>query len=104
MTYKFLPEAEIDLLAAIGYYEDCEPSLGIDMAIEVNRAIARIVEFPTAWPSLSEDCRRCLVGRFPYGIIYSIETDFILIISIMNLHRHPDYWKKRIKPEQNHST
>ena len=27
MTYKFLPEAEIDLLTAVGYYEDCEPSL-----------------------------------------------------------------------------
>ena len=101
MTYKFLPEAEIDLLTAVGYYEDCEPSLGIDMAIEVDRAIARIVKFPTAWTPLSKDCRRCLVGRFPYGIIYSIESDCILIISIMNLHRHPDYWKKRIRPEQN---
>ena len=55
MTYKFLPEAEIDLLAAIGYYEACEPSLGIDMAIEVDRAITRIVEYPTAWPALDID-------------------------------------------------
>jgi hypothetical protein len=45
MTYKFLPEAEIDLLTAVGYYEDCEPSLGIEMAIEVDRAIARIVSY-----------------------------------------------------------
>ena len=55
MNYKFLTDTEIDLLTAIGYYEDCEQSLGIDMTINVDRAIARIVEFPTAWPSLSED-------------------------------------------------
>jgi len=67
MKYLNFPEAEIDLLTAIGYYEDCESTLDIDMAIEVDRVIARIVTFPTAWTPLSNDCRRCLIGRFPYG-------------------------------------
>jgi plasmid stabilization system protein ParE len=96
MTYRFLPEAENDLINAVTYYEDCQQSLGIDFTFEVDKAIARILEYPTAWTALSKNCRRCLLNRFPYGIIYSIEEKFILIISIMNLHRHPDYWKNRI--------
>ncbi len=96
MNYKFLPEAESDLVAAVSYYESCETSLGIDFSFAVSKTIARIIEYPNAWTALSDNCRRCLVGRFPYGVIYSIEPDCILIISIMNLHRHPDYWKNRI--------
>lgn len=95
MNYKFLPAAEYDLSQSIAYYESCEPDLGIAFAIEVDRTIARIVEYPEAWMQLSNNCRRCLVRRFPYGVIYSIEDDYILIVSIMNLHRHPDYWKNR---------
>ena len=96
MNYKFLPEARKDLIEAVAYYESCESALGLDFTIEVDKAIQRIIEYPTAWTTISKNCRRCIVGRFPYGIIYSIEQDLILIVSIMNLHRHPDSWKNRI--------
>jgi hypothetical protein len=35
MKYVFHPEAEVEFVAAIDYYEDCEPGLGYDFAIEV---------------------------------------------------------------------
>jgi toxin ParE1/3/4 len=44
---------------------------------------------------MEQGVRRCLLNRFPYGIIYSPESDVIFILAIMNLHRHPDYWKNR---------
>ena len=34
---------------------------------------------------------------FPYGVIYQIIEDEVIIIAIMQLNREPDYWKKRIK-------
>lgn len=96
MNYKFLPEADSDLNSAVAYYENCQTFLGIEFAVSVSKTIDRIMEYPTAWTVLSNNCRRSLVGKFPYGVIYSIEPDCILIIIIMNLHRHPDYWKDRI--------
>lgn len=33
--------------------------------------------------------------EFPYGIVYSLEQDEILITAVMNLRRHPDSWKSR---------
>lgn len=59
-------------------------------------ALARIVEAPQRWRVVDEDVRRCLTRVFPFGILYTIEADFVLIVAIMHLSREPDYWKSRI--------
>ena len=89
MTFFFHPEAEDEFNKAIDYYEDIEAALGYDFALEVHSTIKRSVEFPKAWAVIEEDIRRCLVRRFPYGILYSEEQDGIFIIAVMNLHREP---------------
>ncbi|RKZ91208.1 MAG: type II toxin-antitoxin system RelE/ParE family toxin [Gammaproteobacteria bacterium] len=76
MNFEFHPEAEIEFNKAIDYYSEIEEELGYDFAIE-------------------GDIRRSLVKRFPYGVLYSEENNGIFILAIMNLHRHPDYWKHR---------
>jgi plasmid stabilization system protein ParE len=95
MTFLFHPEAESEFREAIDYYEDRESGLGYDFSIEVFTTIQNIVNHPTAWPIIEEDMRRCLVNRFPYGVIYSIEQGKIFILAVMHLRRHPDYWKNR---------
>ncbi len=95
MTFLFHPEAEAEFIEAIDYYEGCEPELGHDFSIEIFTSVQNIVNYPTAWPVIEEDVRRCLVNRFPYGIIYSIEQNEVFILAVMHLRRHPDYWKKR---------
>jgi len=95
MTFSFHPEAKDEFNEAIEYTEDCEPGLGYDFSIEVHAATQNIVNSPTAWPIVEEDDRRCLVNRFPYGIIYSIERGEIFILAVMHLRRHPDDWKNR---------
>jgi hypothetical protein len=62
----------------------------------VENAIARIVEAPTRWRVIDEDVRRCLTRVFPFGILYTIEADFLLIVAVMHLSRVPNYWKSRI--------
>ncbi|MFH1115580.1 MAG: type II toxin-antitoxin system RelE/ParE family toxin [Pseudomonadota bacterium] len=102
MKYAFHPEAEAEFLAAIDYYEDRNPGLGLDFAGEVHSTIAGILSFPTAWPILEDDMRRSRLHRFPYGVIYSQHKDMIFILAVMHLHRDPDYWKTRVLngPEQ----
>jgi len=95
MSFFFHPEAEKELTEAIDYYEDIEPGLGYDFALEVYSAIRRSVDYPKAWAVLDGDVRRSLVKRFPYGILYAQAEDGILILAVMNLHREPGYWKKR---------
>ncbi len=95
MKFDFHPEAEAEFLKAISYYEDCEPGLGEEFSLEVYSTVQNILSYPDAWPVLEGDVRRCLVNRFPYGVLYSIENNCIYILAIMHLHRYPEYWKNR---------
>lgn len=96
MKYSFHPSARIELSEAVHYYENCRKGLGTEFAKEVYSTVRRIAEFPEAWTPLTENTRRCLTKRFPYGVIYQIQDDRILIIAVMQLNRRPDYWKNRI--------
>ena len=96
MKYTFHPDAEFEFEHAISYYEECQNGLGYDFATEVYSALARIITNPKAWTPLEDNIRRCLVNRFPYGIIYSEQDNEIYILAVMNLRRYPDYWKYRL--------
>ncbi|MBN1998324.1 type II toxin-antitoxin system RelE/ParE family toxin [candidate division KSB1 bacterium] len=96
MHIHFLEPAELELETTVDYYNQQSEGLGFEFAIEVKRTLERIIQFPNAWAPLSKRCRRCRVKRFPYGIIYQIRNDKILIIAVMHLHRHPDSWKTRL--------
>ena len=95
MPYYFHPDAEAELNAAINYYETCKIDLGLEFAGEVYKTIQRILEYPTAWPKLDGDIRRCLTNRFPFGIIYYQKDNKIIILAVMQLQREPNYWRSR---------
>jgi len=96
MNYRFHPEVEAEFIEAIAYYEDKEQGLGLDFAFEAHSTIEQVLAFPNAWPFVEDDVRRCLVRRFPYGILYSIEEAGIYVLAVMHLHRNPEYWKYRM--------
>jgi plasmid stabilization system protein ParE len=95
MNYHFHPEAEAELNDAVDYYEHCQEGLGLEFAKEVESAIQTICRFPHAWAPLSENTRRCLMKRFPYGIVFQSKSDKIIIVAVMHLTRKPGYWTKR---------
>jgi hypothetical protein len=92
ILFSTVPELCKDL-----YYEKIKPNLGLEFAIEVQKSINQILTHPTAWSELGGEIRRCLVNRFPFGVLYSIFDNEIFIIAVMNLHRHPNYWNDRLK-------
>jgi plasmid stabilization system protein ParE len=96
MNYKFLPPASEELKLAAEFYEKGALGLGSQFLHDVKATIARILKNPRAWSCLDENIRRCRLLRFPYGIIYSIEQDTIIIISVMHLHRYPQSWKNNL--------
>ena len=100
MRVLFHPEAKKELVEAVTYYEECQKGLGLEFIKEVYLTIDRIRSFPNAWSKISKNARRCVVNRFPYGIIYQCSKDEIYIIAVMQLNRKPKYWKER-KIEKN---
>ena len=96
MDITFLDSAEAEFVEAISYYNEQSEGLGYEFAAEVKRTIGRIVNYPKAWTPLSRRTRRCRTNRFPYGIVYQIREDTILIVGVMHLHKNPETWKSRL--------
>lgn len=97
MNIAILASAERELDEAVEYYESQQFGLGTRFRNEVILALHRIQLHPQAYPLLSARARRCLVSRFPYGIIYQHkpESHLVLVVAIAHLHRKPDYWQSR---------
>ena len=97
MRVVFLKVAQSEFDKAIAYYESEKPGLGSRFRHEVLRTINRIADYPTASEPLSKRSRRCLVAKFPYGIIYQYDprANKILVIAVAHLHRKSDYWLSR---------
>jgi hypothetical protein len=97
MKIRILSCAEQELVDAIDYYNEQLPGLGFEFAAEVKSTLSRIVSFPNAWPLFSQRTKRCVTSRFPYGILYQIRTDHILVTAVMHLKRDPKKWQDRLK-------
>lgn len=97
MPMVFHPDAQAELNLAINHDEDNEPSLGNPLAIEGSAAVERINANPCLWPLLNDAVRRCLIHRFPDGVIDSFDDtqSTVLILAVMHLHRQPGYWSER---------
>jgi len=96
MTYAFHPDARLEYLAAIEFYEQRRMVLGATFSIEVETAIGRILESPARRPVIERGVRRCLTHAFPYGILYTIDQDVVLILAVMHCARKPGYWKSHM--------
>lgn len=96
MSIRLLEPAQLELDEAISWYLRQAPGLGDAFLVEILKTFRLIEQYPQAWHLLSENTRRCRLGRFPYGVIYVPENNDLLVIAIAHLHRSPDYWRKRL--------
>ncbi|MEK6279136.1 MAG: type II toxin-antitoxin system RelE/ParE family toxin [Acidobacteriota bacterium] len=96
MTYSFHPDARLEYKEAAVFYENRRSGLGAAFTKEIESAIDRVLQAPERWRVVDQDVRRCLVHTFPFGILYTIESDSILIVSVMHLRRKPNYWRARL--------
>lgn len=95
MKYVFHPEALAEYADAVQYYAKQRVEVAQAFVDAVEDAVYRIRESPTRYIVIDEDIRRCMTRKFPYGIIYTIEQDYILILAVMHCSREPGYWKNR---------
>jgi plasmid stabilization system protein ParE len=98
MDYIFRPEAEDELDQQIAYYENKCSGLGIEFLDEIIIGIGQIIDHPEAWSPAYKDCRKYLIGRFPFKLIYKYyeATSQVLIVAIAHTKREPGYWKGRM--------
>ncbi|MBM3285552.1 MAG: type II toxin-antitoxin system RelE/ParE family toxin [Candidatus Aminicenantes bacterium] len=92
---RFLTLAQQEVDDAVAWYNEQVNGLGQEFLDELNRGIRRVAAFPMSCPEIDPGLRRCLLARFPYGLVYSLEGDTIVVVAVAHLHREPRYWVDR---------
>jgi plasmid stabilization system protein ParE len=95
MKIEFLEAAQVELDQAFEWYETQQKNLGVQFLNEFDASIRRIATYPESYILIEKDLRRCLIKRFPYGVLYGLDADKIIVIAVAHLHRKPDYWVDR---------
>lgn len=95
MPLRLSVEAKEEMQQAAAYYEDQKEGLGEEFLAELKRAAVRIQTMPNGWSKVSPRSRRCQLNRFPYGLIYAVLDEEILVLAVMHLSRRPEYWRRR---------
>ncbi|MEX0663020.1 MAG: type II toxin-antitoxin system RelE/ParE family toxin [Balneolaceae bacterium] len=91
MTIRFHSAARKEFFKTAEYYEDQVFELGDEFINEVEKVLEIIGDFPNSGTKITKFERRFLISRFPYGVIYSVKTNQIIIFAIMDLRRKPGY-------------
>jgi plasmid stabilization system protein ParE len=94
----FHPAARDELREAREWYEVQHVGLGDDLGGVVSLAIARIREFPDAYPEVLPTVRRAVLTRFPYSLFYRrrpSNPDAVEILAVFHHRRDPATWRRR---------
>jgi len=97
MKFRFHPDALEEYQESAQYYVSINPLVARRFVDEIEAAIRQMCKHPKAYTIIEDDIRRCLVKKFPFGLYFSLEADYLLIVAVMHLSRMPEYWKERIE-------
>lgn len=89
------PDAEQESREAYTWYASKNFAAAVAFENEFRKSINAIVEHPLTYPMFDEPVRRKLMQRFPYGILFTVTDEHIVIVAVMHLHREPGYWQNR---------
>jgi len=85
----FDPDARAEFLAAVEYYEESQAGLGRRFRLHVEEAVQSIGEDPFRYRVLHPPFRRCLLKKFPYSLIFSIEPEHIRLLRWLIRNANP---------------
>jgi plasmid stabilization system protein ParE len=95
MTFLLRPAAAADVEDAYAWYEGQRIGLGEEFLAELGATLARVLANPRQYPVIHRATRRALLHRFPYGILYRVIEEQVLVVACMHAKRDPRRWQAR---------
>ena len=95
------PEAVAEFDAAGRWYEAQGSGIGLALIDRAQQARQDIADWPHAAPpfTTADDgtvIRSKAVRGYPYRVVYTVESDAILILAYAHERREPGYWLHRL--------
>ncbi len=89
------PHALREIEEAWWWYEGRREGLGDDFVLCVEESLEKISRNPKLYPVIHKKIRRAMIRRFPYGILYFLEKDEIVVVGAFHSSRNPNRWENR---------
>jgi plasmid stabilization system protein ParE len=89
MHILFRPQAKDEALEAQAWYESRAAGLGLEFARALDAAVAAAARNPTMFTLVTGDCRRVLLRRFPFSMVYRVLGDEFLVVAVFHHRRDP---------------
>jgi plasmid stabilization system protein ParE len=97
MRILFRPQAKDEALAAQAWYESRATGLGLEFARALEAAVAAAARNPEMFAFVVGDCRRVLLRKFPFSMVYRVLGDEFLVIAVFHHRRDPSTLTRRNK-------
>jgi toxin ParE1/3/4 len=97
MKVRFSSAANGDVRRTLEYYaNEAGADVAMDFHSELRATIDRIKQWPKSFPLVHDELRPAILKKFPYQIIYKIEsTKTISVYAIRHHKQHPDFGLRR---------
>lgn len=96
MNYRFLRVARAEHLDEVAFYESRLPGLGAEYLADFEALMSRICANPDLYPRIGDtDIRKARLKRFPFHVIYRVDTAHVVILAVAHQRRRPTYWVGR---------
>ncbi len=96
MNYLLHPEADEEFAAAVRYYSEISPELGVRFYREMERLLREACANPERFWQFHPPARRHLSGDFPHAIVFLEKPEHLWMVAVMNMKRRPSYWRDRL--------
>lgn len=96
------PAARAELIGAVKWYEGRQPGLGERLNSYLMSHLELVREWPDSAPLHRGRQRIPVIRRkgvrvFPYGIIYFVSDDKLIVVAYAHDKRSPGYWQERLQ-------
>ena len=93
----FRPQVATDIAEAIEWYATRRPGLEVEFRGDFQTTLAAIERNPLQYQVVERGIRRASLRRFPYGIMYVVSDQELLIVACLHGRRNPAQWRGRLK-------
>lgn len=94
MPVQIKSSAAEDIRAAHEWYESRQSGLGYRFVLELDHLLTLLDDQPRSRPFVEEPVRRALLQKFPYGVYYVAEDEYVVVLAVLDMRQHPDAWKR----------
>jgi plasmid stabilization system protein ParE len=89
------PQARIELIEAAEWYDERRSGVGARLVTAFEQTLERIARSPKGYQVAFGDLRRAPLRKLPYGVIYRVTENEIIVVGFIHHRRNPTTWQGR---------